>query len=209
MRVALSALLIAGSLGSCAFLTDDGFQPVQNNLRLTADVSYASDLEIDGPAGSASSDFDEEMYQLAYEWEDADGFAPYVQVGRGSWTFDWPGDVDIVRWNAGARWYGGELGDDGGWFDNTRAYGDLSLSLIDPESFQDGNEYHRYHTALSVNFGAGLQRHLHSGMFFELGARASFGQASEVVRDQVAIVSAENDWDWYHVNLVIGVSRRF
>ena len=209
MRIVLPALLLAGSLGSCAFFTDEGFQPVQNNVRLTANVTYPSDLDIDGPAGTANTEMDEQGYELAYEWEDADGFAPYVQYGRGSWTFDWPGKVDFMRWTAGARWYTEQLGDEGGWLDNTRAFGDLGLSILDPDTFYDGTESHRFHSALELKAGTGLQRHLHNGVFFELGLLAHLGQTQEVVRDQVALTSAENDWDWYRLMLTIGVGVRF
>jgi hypothetical protein len=209
MRFVLSALLLSGSLGSCAFFSEGGFEPVQHNVRLTANVTYPSDLDIEGPAGSANTEFDEESYQAAIEWEDANGFAPYLMIGRGGWTFDWPGEVDFLRWSAGARWYGGELGEEGSWFDNTRAYGDLGISILDPDPFRDAQETHRFHSGISLNASTGLQRHLQNGTFFELGLLASVGQMNEVVRNTVFNVSAENDWDWYHVMLVIGVGRRF
>ena len=209
MRVALSALLLAGSIGSCAFFTEEGFQPVRYNARLTANVTYASNVDIEGPAGKADSELDEEMYELTLEFEDADGFAPYLQFGRGSWTFDWPGELDLQRYSAGARWYTNDLGDTGSWLEGTRAYGDLGLSLIDPDKIQDASELHSYATGFSANFGTGLQRTFKEDLFFELGLLASIGLIDETVKNTTTSVSAENDWDFYNLSLVIGIGRRF
>jgi hypothetical protein len=209
MRVALSALMLAGSIGSCAFLTEEGFQPVRHNVRLTANVTYVSNVDIEGPVGVADSDLDEEMYQLALEFEDADGFAPYIQFGRGSWTFDWPGEIDLLRYSAGARWYTENLGDTGSWFEGTRAFGDLGLSLIDPDKILDASDLHSYNTGFSVNFGTGLQRTFKEDLFFELGLLASIGVIDETVKNTTTSVTAENDWDFYNLSLVIGIGRRF
>lgn len=209
MRVALSALLLAGSIGSCAFFTDEGFEPVRHNARLTADVTYVSNADIEGPAGSADTDLDEEMYQIALEFEDENGFAPYIQFGRGSWTFDWPGELDLQRYSAGARWYGGDLGEEGSWFEGTRAFGDLGFSLIDPDKIQDGPELHSYETGFSANLGAGLQRNFKEDLFFELGLLATIGMIDENVKNLTTSASAENDWDFYNLMLVIGIGKRF
>lgn len=209
MRSCLPLILLAPVLGSCAFFSEEGFEPVRHNARLTATVTYIDDLDIEGPGGSTSSDIDEESYALAVEWEDAEGFAPYLEIGRGSWTFDWPVEVDLLRWSAGARWYGGYLGDEDSWFADTRPYGDLGLTIIDPDPFVDGAEAHRYSTGFTLNLGAGLQRDFREDWFFEVGAQLRFGFMDEIIKNLATNQSVENDWDWTQGMLILGIGRRF
>lgn len=209
MRSSLSALVLAFSLGSCAFFTEEGFQAERHNVRLTGAISFTDNLDIDGPGGSVSTDFREEMYGLAVEWEDENGFAPYVEIGRGSWDFDWPVQVDLLQWSAGARWYGSDMGGEEGWLAHTRPFGDLSLSIQDPDQFREAAESHRFTSGFAVRAAAGLQKEIDNDFFLELGARYSLGFMNEVIRNEVSGASVENDWDWYHLSLVLGIGRRF
>lgn len=208
MRSKPSASLFLLLLGSCSFVQD--YEVQQWNGRLSAPLSLTGDISIDGATGSADSDFTEESYAVTIEAENADGWAPYFEYGRGSWKFDWSQEVDFERYSVGTRYYMEVIGDeDSFFFADTRPYLNAGLTKYAPDGFFAGADRHTMKSALAFQFGAGLQRYFKEDLFFEIGAQFAFGSLDENIRNEVTSATASTDWDWDDFQILFGIGKRF
>jgi hypothetical protein len=196
-------------LGSCSLMPEDGFEVKQWNARLGANLSYTGEVDIDGSTSSVTSDFDDSSYGFAVEAENAEGWAPFVEYGRGSWNFDWPVEVDFERFSFGSRFYMDDMGDGESILAGTRPFFSGALAWIQPQGFYDGAERHHMNQAWALNLGAGLQREFSNDLFVEVGAQLVYGQLDEAIRNEVTTATADTSWDWNDVQLVFGVGKRF
>jgi hypothetical protein len=208
MRSYPSAFLFLTLLGSCSFVQD--YEVKQWNGRLSAPLSLAGDVTLEGSSSSVDSDFNEESYAITLEAENEDGWAPYFGYGRGSWKFDWAQEIDFERFTAGSRYYMEDIGDEDSFlFANTRPYFNGGVSYYMPDGFFAGADRHTMDSAYSLQLGAGLQRFFKEDLFVELGAQLTFGSADENIRNEVTTATANVDWEWDDITLLFGIGKRF